>query len=173
MPVMMARRGVSGIPSDYPSSHHSPLRVGRVDAEIDIMMPFYGDPEQFERAVDSVIAQRDKGWRLVIIDDRYPGTRHLDYLAGVSDPRVTYVLNERNLGVSGNFQRAVDLAESPWMVRMGCDDLLEPDYIGHTRELLSRHPDVDYVQAGVGVIDDADRRILPLGDRVKALYRPR
>jgi GT2 family glycosyltransferase len=144
-----------------------------VDAEIDIMMPFYGDPDQFARAVDSVLAQRDTRWRLVIIDDRYPGDRHLAYLAGVSDPRVHYVLNDRNLGVSGNFQRAVDLAEAPWMVIMGCDDLLLPDYIARMRELLTRHADVDYVQPGVGVIDDDVRRILPLGDRVKALYRPR
>ena len=144
-----------------------------MDAQIDIMMPFYGDPEQFARAVDSVLGQRDRGWRLVIIDDRYPGERHLAYLGGISDPRVHYVVNDRNLGVSGNFQRAIDLAESPWMIVMGCDDLLLPDYIARMRELLTRHGGVDYVQPGVGVIDDDDRRILPLGDRVKALYRPR
>jgi hypothetical protein len=59
------------------------------------------------------------------------------------------------------------------MVVMGCDDLLEPDYLARLRELLTRHPDVDYVQPGVGVIDDEDRPILPLADRVKGFYRPR
>lgn len=144
-----------------------------MDAVIDIMMPFYGDPEQFARAVDSVRAQRDPAWRLVVIDDRYPGDRHLSYLAGVADPRVVYVRNDVNLGVAGNFQKAVDLAEAPWMVIMGCDDLLLPDYIARTRELIARHPTVDYIQPGVDVIDDDDRRIAPLADRVKALYRPR
>ena len=144
-----------------------------MDAEIDIMMPFYGDPAQFSRAVESVLAQSDARWRLVIIDDRYPGTEHLDYLAGVSDPRMSYVLNDRNLGVSGNFQRAIDLAESPWMVIMGCDDLLAVEYVARTRALLGRHPDVDYVQPGVGIIDDDGKRALPLADRVKRLYRPR
>ena len=36
------------------------------------MMPFYGDVEQFKRAVTSVLEQSDPDFRLVVVDDGYP-----------------------------------------------------------------------------------------------------
>lgn len=136
-------------------------------------MPFWGDLRQFRRAVESVRAQTDGEWRLVVIDDRYPSDEQRRILDEFADPRIHYVLNEENLGVSGNFGRAVDLAESPYAVIMGCDDVLLPGYVTHARELASRYPDASYLQSGVEVIDDDDHLVVPLADRVKAWYRPR
>ena len=41
---------------------------------LDVVMPFYGDPGLFRAAVESVLAQSDGDWRLVVIDDVYPDT---------------------------------------------------------------------------------------------------
>lgn len=136
------------------------------------MMPFYGDVGQFRDAVESVLAQTDGDWRLVIIDDCFPGTEHVDYVAGIADPRVSMVRNPRNLGVAGSFQRSIELAEADHLVIMGCDDLMHPRYVERMRQLLRLHPDADYVQPGVQVIDDDGRPSRPLADRVKAWYRP-
>lgn len=140
---------------------------------IDIMMPFYGDVGQFREAVESVLRQTDPRWRLVVIDDRYPGTAHTEFVAAIDDARVTLVRNEVNLGVAGNFQRSIELAEAEWLVIMGCDDLLEPEYVARLHELVEQHPEVAYVQPGVRVIDDAGEFHTPLADRVKARYRPK
>ncbi len=139
---------------------------------IDIMMPFWGDVSLLETAVQSVLAQTDPRWRLVVIDDRYPGDRHTRYLAGIDDPRLEVVVNEVNLGVARNFQRAVDLTRADHAVIMGCDDVLLPDYVERMRSLVAQHPDGSYFQPGVRVIDDAGQATLPLADRVKRWYRP-
>ncbi len=136
------------------------------------MMPFYGDVDQFRDAVRSVIAQDSRDWRLVIIDDCYPGTAHTEFVDAIDDPRVQLVRNSRNLGVAGSFQRSIELATADYLVIMGCDDLLEPSYIRRVTELLEAHPDASYLQPGVRVIDGSGAIVLPLADRVKGWYRP-
>jgi glycosyltransferase involved in cell wall biosynthesis len=138
----------------------------------EIMMPFWGDVALFQRAVESIRAQVDPDWRLTVIDDQYPGRVHRDYLESLHDPRVRYLRNDRNLGVSGNFQRSADLAEGQHVVIMGCDDLLLPGYVARMRALLARHPEAMAVQPGVQVIDEHGAHVLPLADRVKGWYRP-
>lgn len=136
------------------------------------MMPFYGDVDHFRVAVESVLRQTDPAWRLVVIDDRYPGSAQRDYLDTLDDERVEYVLNPENLGVAGNFQRAVDLARASHVVIMGCDDVLLPSYVARMAELIQSHPEAALLQPGVRVIDDAGRPVLPLADRVKEALRP-
>jgi len=94
-------------------------------------------------------------------------------VSSLDDERIVYTRNAENLGVSGNFSRAVELVESEYFVLMGCDDLLEPAYIATMKAAIERHPGASYLQPGVTVIDDAGAESLPLPDRVKTWYRPR
>jgi glycosyltransferase involved in cell wall biosynthesis len=140
---------------------------------IDIMMPFWGDVDQLRSAVASVLAQTDPDWRLTVIDDLYPGTAHIEYLASIDDPRVKVLRNHENLGVAGNFQHSVDLVTAEYCVIMGCDDVMLPGYVERAHLLFATHPEAAYVMPGVEVIDDEGRATLPLADRVKGYYRPR
>jgi glycosyltransferase involved in cell wall biosynthesis len=141
-------------------------------ADIEIFMPFYGDPGLLREAVESVLAQDDDAWRLVVVDDCYPDPAAGEWVATMADPRVSYVRNDVNLGVSGTFQRCLDLSTASWLTIMGCDDRLRPGYVSRVRALIADHPDVQYVQPGVVVIDDAGRPSTPLPDRIKDRYRP-
>lgn len=146
------------------------------DAEptfLDIVMPFWGDPGQFRLAVESVLAQDTGGWRLTIIDDAYPDPAPGAWAAGLDDPRVSYVRSAENRGVNGSFREAVRIAEAPYTVIMGCDDLLLPGYVRRIRELAVAHPGASYLQPGVEVIDASGVVTRPLADRVKAALRPR
>jgi glycosyltransferase involved in cell wall biosynthesis len=140
---------------------------------VDIMMPFYGDPELFRLAVESVLGQSDPDWRLVVIDDRYPDRGPGEWLRSLPDARIRYIRNEENLGVSGNFGRSIELAEAEFVTIMGCDDLLLPRYVARMHELIRGNRDAAYIQPGVVVIDDDGRPSLPLPDRVKRHYAPR
>lgn len=141
--------------------------------EIQLLMPFYGDVGLFRLAVESVLAQDDPGWKLIIADNRYPGTAHLDVLRELADPRIEYVLNETNLGISGNFQRCTELATSTHAAIIGADDVLLPNYVGRLRKLAAEYPDAWVIQPGVEVIDGDGRISSQLVDRVKRWYRPK
>ncbi|MDQ1581486.1 MAG: hypothetical protein QOD05_2261 [Microbacteriaceae bacterium] len=137
------------------------------------MMPFYGDPSQFKLAVESVRAQTSSEWRLVVVDDRFPDEEPRRWVESLADPRITIVLNETNLGVSRNFAKSLGLVRNGYFVLMGCDDILDPEYVGTMSRLIARFPSASYFQPGVTVIDKQGKVALPLADRVKTWYRPR
>lgn len=139
---------------------------------IDILMPFYGDPEQFREAVASVLDQGDERWRLIIVDDAYPDPEPGSWASEIDDDRVTYLRNPENLGINGAFNRCVALAESDHFVIMGCDDLLAVDYVHQMHQAIHDHPTASYLQPGVTIVGDAGEKLLPLADRVKDWSRP-
>lgn len=141
---------------------------------IDIVVPFWGDPALLFQTVDSVRGQHDDDWRLVVIDDCYPGDAVWEYFDALNDPRVTYVRNEVNLGITENYREAIRRCSSEFLTILGCDDLLHPNYLEVVRRTIAAVPDADVIQPGVEVIDERGDVILPLVDRVKQrLLAPR
>ncbi|MDR1152059.1 MAG: glycosyltransferase [Bifidobacteriaceae bacterium] len=134
---------------------------------IDIMIPYWGDPGRLVAAVDSVRAQTRPDWRLKVVDDCYPDPTAGLAVQALGDPRITYVRNETNLGITGNFRACVTMARAEYTVVMGCDDLLAPGYVATIGEAVGRYPGADIVQVGVEVIDDVGRPASGLVDTVK------
>ncbi|GHF48165.1 hypothetical protein GCM10018790_27360 [Kitasatospora xanthocidica] len=142
-------------------------------SRFEILMPYYGDVRLMQDAVRSVLAQDGDDWRLTVVDDGkepdVPG-----WFESLADPRVRYFRNENNLGVSGNFNRCVQLAEYDYLVLMGCDDLMHPNYLRVAREALRRFPEAGMVQPGVQVIGADGQPANSLADTVKRkLYAPK
>ncbi|MEU2390769.1 glycosyltransferase family 2 protein [Streptomyces sp. NPDC007369] len=138
----------------------------------DFMLPYYGDVRLMQDAVRSVLAQTDPDFRLVVIDDgREPDVP--GWFESLRDPRVTYLRNEQNLGITKNFQKCVYLSEADHVVIMGCDDLLHPRYLETVRGIVEAHPGIGMVQPGVEVIDGEGKVSYGLADQTKRrLYAP-
>ena len=136
-----------------------------------IMMPFFGDVEQFKAAVRSVLNQSNSDWRLTVLDDKYGSQQPAEFVAQLSDHRILYKINKTNIGISQNFQQCIELAKFDYVTIMGCDDVLLPDYVARMTELALAHPEASYIQPGVTIIDDNGDAIFPLADRVKARLR--
>lgn len=133
----------------------------------EIFIPFWGDPALLFDTVDSVRAQSIEDWSLTVLDDCYPDESVGEYFADLDDPRVTYVRNEENLGITENYREAIRRARSEYVTILGCDDLLHPNYLEVVKRTARVVPDVDVIQPGVFVIDEEGARISPLVDRVK------
>ncbi|GAA2230655.1 MULTISPECIES: glycosyltransferase family 2 protein [Kitasatospora] len=139
----------------------------------EITLPYYGDVALMQDAVRSVLAQDGDDWRLTVVDDgREPDVP--GWFERLADPRVRYYRNERNLGVTGNFNRCVELAEYEYLVLMGSDDLMHPDYLSVVRRAAERQPGAAMIQPGVQVIGSDGLPYDTLADRTKRLlYAPR
>ncbi|OAN41284.1 glycosyltransferase [Microbacterium sp. H83] len=133
----------------------------------EIFVPFWGDPGLLYETVDSVRAQSVQDWRMIVIDDCYPDASVGEYFAAVDDPRIEYVRNEVNLGITENYREAIRRATSPFITILGCDDLMHPRYLEVIRRVIDSAPDVDVIQPGVVVIDEHGTPVSPLVDRVK------
>lgn len=140
---------------------------------IDVLLPYYGNVDLMKTAVRSVAEQDYPHWRLLVLDDAYPDDEPARWFATLSDPRISYIRNQANLGARGNFKKALDLAEAPVFVMMGADDIMLPGYLRTVSAALAAHPEVSVVQPGVEVIDGQGRRVRTLTDTIKAVTAPR
>lgn len=134
---------------------------------LQIFVPFWGDPDLLYAAIDSVRAQRNPDWELTVIDDCYPDASVGERLSAETDPRITYLRNATNLGITENYREAIRRATSTHITILGCDDLLHPNYVDVITSVIERHPDVDVIQPGAEVIDEHGTVIRPLADRIK------
>jgi len=141
---------------------------------LDILVPFWGDPEMLKTTVRSVLDQTSDDWLLTVVDDAYPDASVAEYFATIDDPRVTYVRNGANVGITENFRRCVELATQDRVVLVGCDDALLPRYVEVVLEADRLFPEVAVIQPGVQVIDEHGTVVRTLVDDVKQrLTRPR
>src|SRR5207302_6182208 len=123
---------------------------------VDILMPYYGDESLMRTAVRSVLDQDDSRWRLTVVDDGAgPGAG--EWFGTLGDDRVRYLHNARNLGVTGNFNACLDLAEHELTVLMGCDDRMLPNYVATVIAIHEDIPDAGIIQPGVRLIDGDGR----------------
>jgi glycosyltransferase involved in cell wall biosynthesis len=139
---------------------------------IDIALPFYGDVAYLKLAVGSIRSQTDPQWRLLVSDDGYPDPHVREWFASLADDRIVYTRNDSNLGANGNFRKCLEMVTAEYVVVMGADDVMHPDYVSVVRHYLSSDANVAIVQPQVRIIDGHGKVIKPLADRIKARIRP-
>lgn len=139
---------------------------------IDVLLPFYGDPDLMRLAVRSVLAQTSRDFRLVVVDDGYPNPVVAAWFEQLGDARVEYHRNATNLGANRNYVRALELASAEHVVVMGADDVMLPHYLQTVREAIARFPEAAVVQCGVEVIDGDGKVVLPVVDLLKRRLTP-
>jgi glycosyltransferase involved in cell wall biosynthesis len=140
---------------------------------LDIVLPCYGNLPLLKVAVESVLRQDDDRWQLTVVDDgddpEFPA-----WFASLNQPRVRYEQNEVNLGVSGNFQKCLDAAKHEYVVVMGADDIMLPNYVRTVLGLTERFPAASIIQPGVEVIGSEGEPAHTLADFTKQhIYRPK
>lgn len=135
-------------------------------------MPFWGEPKYLYRAIRSVQNQTSNSWRLTVIDDGYPEDVK-PFFDNLNNPRIIYLKNSKNQGITRNFQNCLDLASADYTIIMGCDDELLPDYVERVEAYFTLNPNIDMVQPSVEIIDEHDVNRTPLVDEIKKLLRPR
>lgn len=139
-------------------------------SDIDILLPYWGEFSLLKKTVESVLAQTNANWRLLVLDDAYPSDEAKKYFSTLNDRRITYYRHKKNIGITKNFNYSINAAKAKYCVVLGCDDRLLPNYV---ETALKNIGDADFYQPGVEVIDGNDNVYNPLTDRVKSAISPK
>lgn len=110
-----------------------------------IIMPVYNTAREVTRAIDSVLAQTDPDFELLIINDCSPDDADAvitDYLAQVGDGRVRYLVNETNLGLAATRNRGIVETSGEWLAYLDSDDAFKPDFLANMHAAASSEVDV-------------------------------
>jgi glycosyltransferase involved in cell wall biosynthesis len=106
-----------------------------VPGKIGILIPTHNRVEYLKSSLNSALAQTHADSAIIVIDnvscDATP-----EYMAGIADPRVSYVRNAADLGLIGSINKGIRLMpkEVGWCTILGDDDLLDARYIERSLE---------------------------------------
>ena len=139
---------------------------------ITIAIPFYRGHGYLRAAIGSVLRQKNPNWRLIVCDDGpEPGTREV--VASFGDARLRYERNERNLGMAGNWNRCLDLADTDLVNLLHNDDELVPNYVDEMLKAAEQDPEAAAFFCRAKVIDSKGQETFSAIDFVKRFFRPK
>lgn len=128
--------------------------MGVVDAVCTVAIPVYNRAQLVRRALDSALAQNVEGLEILVVDNcSTDGT--WEALNEYSNPRLRLVRNERNVGLFGNFNRCLELAQGRYLRFLCSDDRLVVGCLEHEAALMEKHPEVVLLSTRAMHLDEA------------------
>ncbi|MDX2235633.1 MAG: glycosyltransferase family 2 protein [Hyphomonadaceae bacterium] len=128
-----------------------------------VMTAYNSDPATLEAAVESVVGQRYRHWRLVAVDDGSPTdapAAMLERWAG-EDDRITVRRLSQNKGIAGATNAGLADAAGEWIAFLDHDDMLAPDALALVAAAICARPDARIVYTDEDKIDAVGRRSDP------------
>lgn len=120
-----------------------------------VTIPAY-KPAFLYEAVASIVAQTFPGWELIVVDDCSPFDLQAIVAPFLSDPRVHYYRNDRNIGaidLVDNWNRCLAYCRGDYVICMGDDDRLLPQCLEDLVELIGNYPDLGIYHVQTQMID--------------------
>ncbi len=125
---------------------------------ISIGLPVYNGAATLDRALQCHLAQDEPDLEIVVVDNASTdATAKIALSYADADQRVRYVRNERNLGLVGNFARALHLSSGPYFKWATHDDWIDSTYLSTTLAALRATPNAVLACTGVAVHDGTGR----------------
>jgi len=125
-----------------------------------VIITSFNYAEYLRQAIDSVLAQTDTDFELLIVDDGSTD-ESAAHARAYLDPRIQVVVQpHRGTGAARN--AGLRAARGRCIAFLDADDVWVPEKLAMQSELLDRRADIGLVYARFGVID-ADRRMLSSG----------
>jgi glycosyltransferase involved in cell wall biosynthesis len=109
--------------------------------KVDITLPNYNYARFLDVCIEKILNQRFADFNLLIIDNGSTDESH-DLIREWQkrDDRITFIVNEENLGVTGSIMKGAELGCSDYMMYLPADDRIEPDYLSLTVAALDEFP---------------------------------
>ncbi len=122
-----------------------------------ICIPTFNRAHFLPFAIDSVFAQTELDWELIICDDgSTDGTPEL--MQRYTDKRVCYLRHPNNVGKSNNMRSGFEAATGDYFMKFDDDDRITPEFLAKAGQVLDQHPEVDFVGTDHWVIDPQNQR---------------
>jgi glycosyltransferase involved in cell wall biosynthesis len=110
---------------------------------ISVILPVFDGEPYLDRAIDSILAQTDGDFELLIVDDGSADSSS-DTIArfAAADDRIRPITFAANVGIIGALNHALDVAAAPLVARMDSDDVALPHRFAAQRRAIEARGDV-------------------------------
>ncbi len=125
---------------------------------VSIGMPVYNGELYLGEAVNSIVAQTYKDFELIISDNASTdGTPDICRAFADKDRRIRYYRNEKNLGLSRNLNRVIELSTAEFFMIAHHDDVRAPECVERCVKVLDSDPSVVLCYSKTRDIDEKGR----------------
>ena len=116
-----------------------------------VIIPVYNKAATLGKAIESVYAQQERAWEMVVVDD---GSTD-DFAAAIapyaSDGRIR-VIRQPNGGVSVARNRGIEVAREPYLAFLDADDEWLPNHLSEFRRMIEQEPGAGVYATGYRVL---------------------
>jgi len=134
-----------------------------------VILPTYEPDEKLCRAIASVLAQApsDDRWQIAVVDDASERT-DVEALVRAADPtgRVELIRHDTRLGIGGNWNRALAVAQGELVHLLHQDDSVLPGFYARIDDLFRRSPSLGMAFCRCRIVD-GDERPIKTSSRVR------
>ncbi len=125
-----------------------------------IGMPVFNDIDFIEKSIISVLALEDIPFTLIISDDgATDGSDEICKKYAAIDPRISYVRQGKNLGISKNMEFLLKEAKTKYFMWAADDDLWDPKFARELVSILENNPFTVSAFCAFYLIDEGDSKI--------------
>jgi lipopolysaccharide biosynthesis glycosyltransferase len=119
---------------------------------VTIAIPTFNRPQLLRNCLESVIAQEFTDFHVLILDNSAKGATE-KIVKSFADQRINYSRNETDLGLFGNWVRALDLYSSPYIAIFHESDRMLPNFVSDSVSILDNHPEAAFSFCSASFID--------------------
>ena len=144
-------------------------------AQVTFLMSTWNAGVHIHAAIESVLAQTEPEWRMVVVDDgSSDGTPEV--VAGYADERIRLERMPQNAGQTAALNHGMALVQTDWIARLDQDDVAAPERVARQLDWIRARPQTVAVGSWVRYIDENGAQIGELRgasephDALRALY---
>lgn len=125
--------------------------------KVSVVIPTYNYGHFLDETIRSVLDQTFTDYELVIVDNGSTDNTGSVVETYLADNRVSFHKNDENLGLVGNWNKCLQLAQGRYIKFLCADDKFESQLLEKFVAVLDRYPDVALVSSFVQIFGSASR----------------
>jgi glycosyltransferase involved in cell wall biosynthesis len=129
--------------------------------KVSVLIPTYNSAAFLDDAIQSVLAQTFSDFELIIADNSSTDNSAEIIAPYLSDKRIKYFVNDRNLGSTGNFNKCLSLATGELIKCLCSDDILHHETVEKFVFVMDRYPEVSLVSSHFHEFGNGTKLVVP------------
>ena len=126
---------------------------------VSVIIPTFNRANLLISAIESVLSQTIKDFELIVVDDASTDDTQ-QKVAAIDDPRIRYIVQEKNLGECGTRNTGLDAAQGQYIAFLDSDDEWLPNKLEKQLNVFKTAPDdLGVVYSWLQVINDQGKII--------------
>lgn len=129
---------------------------------VSIVIPTYNRASTLKNAIDSAINQKKfDDYAIIIVDNEVEENTETEKLVrSYANKKLYYYKNQKNIGMTGNWNRGIELARGEWLTILHDDDKLLPDFLHSMVSVIKKNTKIEMLIPKVVTCNDQNINII-------------